>query len=93
MIKKIFTLLDSKAEMYLPPFVANTKAAAIREMQNVMRNPQTPMSMNKEDFSLWDLGTYNDNTGEIISHNNGIECVAHLVNIDPEKEIQESQEN
>lgn len=81
MIKKVFTLFDNKAEVYLPPFFENTKGSAIRAIQDGMRAEGSMLSSHKKDLCLVHIGLYDDNIGEIKSVEK--EVIGDLIDLDP----------
>lgn len=68
MIHKIFTIYDAKAKAYLPPFFMHQTGMASRAFINGAADPQSKFHMNPEDFSLHDIGTYDDETALIKPH-------------------------
>lgn len=62
---KVFTVRDSKVEAYLQPFFMRSYGEAERAFRTVMNNPEHQMSKHPEDFSLYEIGDYDDNTGII----------------------------
>jgi len=64
MLHSIFSIYDSKIEAYLPPFFMQTKAASIRAITDTMQDQQHPFSKHPEDYTLFFLGTYDDNNSK-----------------------------
>jgi len=62
---EIFTVYDSKAEAYLQPFFLKTKAMAIREITDAANNPEHQFGKYPEDYVLFHIGSYNEDTGWI----------------------------
>lgn len=62
----ICTILDSKAEAYLPPFTMRSDAEAIRAFGDSVEKGGTPLADHPEDFFLYAVGTFNQETGEIV---------------------------
>lgn len=61
---KFFTLFDSKAGYYLPPFLARSEAEAKRIVANIVdSNRELAPSKYPADFTLFCIGAYNDETG------------------------------
>jgi hypothetical protein len=65
MIKKIFTVFDAKAEIYLPPFYMHSKGEAIRAFQTSANDQNLQIGKYPEDFTLYEIGEYDDSTAEI----------------------------
>lgn len=64
MISKIFTIRDSKAEVFNTPFYAKTHGEAERSFSQLVRDPKSTVSQFPEDYDLYYLGTYDDQTGK-----------------------------
>lgn len=60
MILQIFTVYDSKAEAYLPPFYLSTKGQAIRAFTDTANDPNHTFYKHPEDYTLFLLGQFED---------------------------------
>lgn len=60
---KMFTIRDVKAEGYNTPFFQATYGLAERAFKEACTDPQSIISKNKEDFSLYYLGEFDQNSG------------------------------
>lgn len=69
MLTKVFAIYDSKVEAYLQPFFSMSTGSAIRAFSDAVQNPQSQFNKHSADFTLFELGTYDDMTGTLISHN------------------------
>lgn len=69
MLLKMFSLYDSKAEAYNKPFYAVTTGAALREFEDAVRNGESMMNKYPHDFTLFEIGVFDDETAEIVIHN------------------------
>lgn len=63
MLLKSFTVYDSKAEIYLKPFFMGATGEAIRAFEDQCNNPETQFYAHAGDFTLFEIGVYDDNTG------------------------------
>jgi len=61
MIHNMFTVYDSKAEAYLPPFYEQTKGSALRAFMDTCSRPDHPFYKHPEDYTLFHLGSFDDN--------------------------------
>lgn len=61
---KLFCVYDCKSEIFKPPFTALTTADALRSWAAICNDPQTQISMHPADFTLFELGTYDQTKGE-----------------------------
>lgn len=62
---RIFSVYDSKAEGYLPPFTAITKGQAMRTFGDYCNNPEHPFYKHAEDYTLFEIGSYDDSKGTV----------------------------
>lgn len=65
MIQRIFTIFDEKANAYLPPFFLPTSGMAVRTFTTCLRSPDHQFGLHPEDYTLFDLGAFDDNTAQI----------------------------
>lgn len=81
MILKMFTVYDSKVEAYLPPFYERASGSAIRAFEASCNQPEHQFRKHPADYTLFEIGTYDDATGRcemhvaFISLGNGLEFV------------------
>lgn len=61
MIKNIYVIYDTKAQVYNSPFFLLNDAVAQRNCESLMLE-DNDVSRNPEDFSLFKIGTYDDET-------------------------------
>lgn len=66
MIHKVFAVRDAAGEMYGHPFLQTTRALAIRHIKRGMQDPKSNLVVNAKDFTLMEIGEYNDETAELI---------------------------
>lgn len=65
MITNIYTIFDSKAGFYNKPFYMVNDAVAMRSMGDMLQDPNTELARNPEDFTLFKLGTYDDQSASL----------------------------
>ena len=66
MITKIFTIYDSKAGSYLPPLYMQSTGTAIRAFEDECNNEQSQFNKHPTDFTLFEIGKFDDQTCEMI---------------------------
>jgi hypothetical protein len=66
MKQKVFTIFDSKAEIFNNPFLAKTKAEGIRMFSDVANDNKSMISRHPEDYTLFEIGEYDDATGQYV---------------------------
>lgn len=65
MTLKIFAIYDSKAEAYNQPFFMGTKGQALRAFTDEINNSQSMISKHPADYTLMEIGEYDDSTGQL----------------------------
>jgi hypothetical protein len=66
MEKNLYSILDTKSQLYSPPFVATNDAIAIRMVMDILRNPDNNLSRYPEDHQLMVVGFWDDINGDIL---------------------------
>lgn len=69
---KIFACFDCKVEAYGNPFYMKTKGEAIRGFVEVVNDGQSQISKYPEDFTLFELGEYDDSNAKFLLHSTPI---------------------
>lgn len=64
---KVFAIYDEAAQAYMQPFFSHTRGLAIRGIVTALKNAENLFSQNPKDFSLYEVGTWNDLSGVISS--------------------------
>lgn len=62
---KMFSIRDTKGEIFNPPFFARSHGEAERQFHRAAMDPQTTISQFPEDYDLYYLGEYDDFDGSI----------------------------
>lgn len=67
MIQKIFSVFDTKMALFDNPFLDIREESAIRRFSDSVNNnePNNNWYKHPEDYSLYMLGTFNNETGDI----------------------------
>lgn len=63
---KVFSLYDEKAECFNQPFFQKTIGEAIRSMSNLISDPNTVPGKYPQDFTLFQVGEFNEQNGEMV---------------------------
>ncbi len=84
---RVFCVHDVKANAYLPPFVLPETGMAVRTFGDCVNDPDHAFGKHPHDYTLFDIGIYNDATGLLDGHapksvHNGIELVERSVDDD-----------
>ena len=67
MLYKVYTVYDTKAEIYMNPFFQKARGEAIRSFTNLANDESTTVGKYPADFVLFEIGEYDDSSGELIS--------------------------
>jgi len=67
MVLKIYSIRDSKAEIYHPPFYQQTHGEAERSFSKLDNDSKSMISDHPTDYDLYYLGEYDDQKGKIKS--------------------------
>lgn len=70
MLLKIFSIYDEKACVYNTPQYLAHKGEAIRMLQTTVDNKDSMLNKYPEDYSLYCLGTFDDNKGAFRGYSN-----------------------
>lgn len=65
MNQNIYTIHDLVAKTYTQPFHAHNDGEARRMFLNWMQNPELPMHAHPADYSLYHIGFYDTDNGQI----------------------------
>lgn len=65
MILLAFAIRDNKAEAFNTPFFAPTRGLAVRSFQEAVNDPASPFAKYPDDFTLFQVGSFDDNTGRL----------------------------
>lgn len=63
MIYKIFSVYDVKTGFYDRPFCSSTRGEALRAFGDIAKDKAHPIGAHPEDYSLFDLGHFDNLTG------------------------------
>lgn len=61
---EVFAVLDAKIGSYAQPFFSPTIASALRAFVEAARDTTSTLGKHPEDFQLYHLSTFDDETGE-----------------------------
>jgi hypothetical protein len=59
----MFTVFDSKAETYMPPFFVPSKGLAIRAFEDCVNSEDHHFGKHPSDYTLFELGSFDTDTG------------------------------
>lgn len=67
MILNVYAVFDKKLGNYATPFFMKNHGLALRAFGDLVMDPSTTVSRHAEDFSLYYLGAFDDETGELLN--------------------------
>jgi len=67
MILKVFSVFDSKLQVFNTPFFSRSAADASRSFSDLVRDSRTTVGQHPGDFFLYEIGEYFDESGELIA--------------------------
>jgi len=67
MIQKVFCVRDVKAMAMLQPFFSVASGSAQRAFGDAVLDGKSPIAMHPEDYILYEVGSFDDNSGELIA--------------------------
>ena len=77
-IVKVFSVYDCKAEAYMMPQYYHTSGVAERAFKQAVNSEDTQFYTNPQDFTLFELGTFDDSRAEFFIYNTPISVVTAL---------------
>jgi len=63
----MFAIWDDAAKAYMQPFSRQTTGLALRDFTNMVNDPSTIINRHASQFVLFQIGTFDDSTGELAS--------------------------
>jgi len=76
MIYNMYSVYDIKAEAYAPPFFLARDEVAKRTFLDAMSDPGHPMAAHPEDYVLYRLADFDDETGTVASVKQPVQIMA-----------------
>lgn len=68
MKKVICSVLDSVANVYALPFTSFNAGTAVRDFGHAVRDPDSQLHKSPGGFSLYAIGSFDDDTGEVVGN-------------------------
>lgn len=73
MIVKMFSIYDSKAVSFLPPWNESTAGTALRKFKDAVVREGTDFNKWPEDYTLFEIGEFDDQTGIVLGYDHATE--------------------
>lgn len=68
----MFAIYDQKAEFYLSPITFNSRGESLRNFSDAVNDSTTMLHRHPADFTLFEIGTYDNEKCEIQMHTSPI---------------------
>ena len=65
MLHRICSIYDKATRAYMRPFTAQAQGQAVRMFEDHVRQPDSELGRHPEDYALFEIATFDDNSGEI----------------------------
>lgn len=65
MILKMYCIYDRKSQIHMPPNYCHNTGHALRVFTDIFRKSDTILNRYSEDFQVFEVGTFDDQTAEI----------------------------
>lgn len=72
MLYKMFAMLDIKSKSFTKPILERTVGIAVRSFKQAANDPSTQLNAFPTDFALYEIGTYDDETGKAVAYEDAI---------------------
>lgn len=76
---RVFSVLDAKVGAFAQPWFSATLGSGIRAFVEAARDPNTTLAKHPADFELWQLGEFDDSTGEFLNDRQNLGNAAALI--------------
>lgn len=67
----LFAIRDRALGAFMQPWVAQTPGQATRMFQDELANREGPMHKHPDDYDLYHIGEFNQQTGQLVARENG----------------------
>lgn len=64
---KMYSVFDSKMEVFAPPFLSHNDATAMRDFGDMAQSQQFPYKNHPADYILFRIGSWDDHNGELMA--------------------------
>lgn len=71
----LYTMFDNAVQAFMPLFPARSRGEAVRSFTDAVNRPDAQFHTHAGDFSLFFVGEFDDNSGELVSASRGPERV------------------
>lgn len=79
----VVAVRDSAMGAFQRPFVSPAVASAVRAFYDEVKREGSEMFKHPEDYELWELGAFVEETGELVPASHDMRCLARAVDAKP----------
>lgn len=77
-VLKFYSVYDKPVGAYMPMFPARARGEAIRMVEDAARDPNGQFAKHLTDYTLYEIGQFDDGTGVFTQDPNGPVLMLHL---------------
>jgi len=89
---KVFSIYDGKIRSFMRPFLDAHTGSALRSFEQACKEPTSPFAQFPADFVLYEVGTFNQDTGDLTSYSPKIQIAAAIDYVrNPQSSLQTPQ--
>lgn len=78
-MRKMFAAFDSKAGVFMTPFFQARTELAVRSFAAALSRPDSEMRLFPEDFTLFELGSFDEESGKFEVHGAPVSVITGAV--------------
>ena len=86
MLQNTFSAFDKKGQYFLGTFNSRSDAEAVRRFGDTVREKGNVLSDHPEDYALYKLGSFDDNSGKIVGETAPVFIVEAMSFVVPDSE-------
>jgi len=76
---QLYAIFDTATGVYEKPFFGQSDGEVKRSFMDIANDADHPIGKHPEDYSLYRLGNFDDNTGMVLNEENECLCTAHEI--------------
>lgn len=76
-----FSVFDRAVGAFMPLFPARTKGEAVRMVSDAVADPSGQFAKHLTDYTLFEVGTWDDRTGKFVQDNSHPERIIELLEL------------
>lgn len=77
----VASVRDQKADAFMQPIFTVTRGTAERSFAQALKDKDSPFAQTPEDYSMWELGTFDEASGVIEPHPHGPQLMVQALQL------------